>query len=68
MQCKECERYEKHQIRAGRFEGETIIQGRIAEANHASDLRDSIIRRLKDHQTVDHDHNPGVVYEGKLVA
>src|ERR1700731_4660246 len=60
MQCRECERYEKHQIHAGRIEGEARIQGRQAEADRASDLWISIVQRLKDHQAVDHD--PGGVY------
>jgi len=66
MQCRECERYEKHEIHVGRIEGEAHIQGRTAEADRASGLWISIVRRLKDHQAVDHD--PRVVYDGKLVA
>lgn len=66
MQCKECERYEKHQIHVGRIEGEARIQRRTGEADDASDLWISIVQRLKEHQAADHD--PAVVYEGRLVA
>lgn len=66
MQCKECERYEKHQIHVGRIERTFLINENVTDADRAGLLVDLIVGRLKDHQALE--HIPGVIYEGQLAA
>lgn len=60
--CKECERFERHQIHVDGLGTRYLLGGNLADRERATVLSIVILNRLKDHQAIDHE--PGVAYEG----